>query len=69
MEHPYLYGDWVEDALTDLYLLRELTNMCYHRLSNGQAVPQGTLDRMSDLANKLQREFDPQLAEVGNGEA
>lgn len=68
MEHPYLYGEWVEDAIGDLFTLREYTNVVMARLERGLAVPQGMLRRMSELSDKLERQFDPEM-EKYNGQA
>lgn len=69
MEHPYLYDEWVEDAIEDLWVMGQLSISARHNLECGKAVPQAWLDRMAGLAEKLQRQFDPKLAEYGNGQA
>lgn len=57
MNHPYEYGDWAEDALADLAYIQQYAATCYNLLSMGRELPKGYLIRMSDLAQKVERQF------------
>jgi hypothetical protein len=65
MEHPYEYGEWVEDALADLYYIQQYAADCRAKLERGREVPQDYLNHMAELSEKVQRTFDRQLALQG----
>ena len=58
-----------EELIADLYYIGQYAMGARRQLEYGQIPNQAMLDRMRDLAEKVQRHFDPQLEEMGNVEA
>jgi hypothetical protein len=58
-----------EEVLADLYYIGEYAAACRRLIEKGRNPHQGFLNRMRDLAEKVQRQYDSQYEEWCNGEA
>lgn len=58
-----------EELIADLYYIGQYAMGARRQLEAGRTPPIAMLDRMRDLAEKVQRHFDPKLEEMGNVEA
>jgi hypothetical protein len=58
-----------KELIADLYYVEEYARSARKALEYGRKPNTAILDRMRDLAEKVQRHFDPKLEEMGNVEA
>ncbi len=58
-----------EELIADLYYIGEYAKYARVMIEHNRRPLPGILNQMRDLAEKVQRHFDPQLEEWCNGEA
>lgn len=56
----------MDEQICDLSLICDYARYLQVQLSKGEQPNQAVLNRMRDLAEKVQRHFDPTLAEMSN---
>lgn len=57
---------YMDDTIADLYYIMEYAAFARKQLQAGQSPSVGGLNRMAELASKVQQQFDPQLEEWCN---